>query len=199
MGKQSNGAAPGEVRIIGGQWRSRRIPVPAALGLRPTADRMRETLFNWLQFEIPKARCLDLFAGSGALGFEAASREAAQVVMIERNPQVAQHLRTQAQRLAAHHIEVIQTDALHYLQQSPDTPFDVIFLDPPFQQNLVPQTLLALSHPGWLSPKAVIYVEQEKQTPAPPLPPGFFWDKEKIAGQCAYRLARRLALVAASS
>lgn len=198
MGK-TKAPVPGEVRIIGGQWRSRRIPVPAALGLRPTADRMRETLFNWLQFDIPKACCLDLFAGSGALGFEAASREAAQVVMIERNPQVAQHLRTQAQRLAAHPIEVIQSDALQYLQQRPASAFDILFLDPPFQQNLLPQTLLALSRPGWLSPNAVIYVEQEKQAPAPPLPPEFYWDKEKIAGQCAYRLARRLALVAASS
>ncbi len=153
--------APGKVRIISGSWRGRRLPVPDLPGLRPTSDRLRETLFNWLQADVIAARCLDLFAGSGALGLEAASRGAAQVLLIEKNPAVAAHLRSQCQTLNATQVQVQQADALQFLQQ-PAQAFDLVFLDPPFQHDLLPPVSLALEQQGWLTDHAKIYVEMEK-------------------------------------
>ena len=121
----------GSVRLIAGQWRGRKLPIVDVEGLRPTGDRVKETLFNWLQTQIPGARCLDLFAGSGSLGFEAASRGAAEVIMVERDPTVVGCLQASAERLSAAQVTILQTDAAAYLQTSPD-PFDIVFLDPPF-------------------------------------------------------------------
>ncbi|NIC42152.1 16S rRNA (guanine(966)-N(2))-methyltransferase RsmD [Aquabacterium sp. A08] len=122
----------GEVRIIGGQWKRSKLTVPVRPGLRPTPDRVRETLFNWLGQDLRGLRCLDAFAGSGALGFEAASRGAVEVLMLELDPGLAAHLRSQAQRLQASQVRVQTGDALAGLRQAPAGAWDVVFLDPPF-------------------------------------------------------------------
>ena len=147
----------GKVRIIAGRFRGSRLDVADAPGLRPTADRVRETLFNWLQPRLPGARCLDLFAGSGALGFEAASRGAAHVLMLERDARLAQALRDCAARLKADAVEVRCTDALALLREPPAAPFDIAFVDPPFGAGLHAPALAALV--PWLAPGALVYVE----------------------------------------
>lgn len=153
-----------KIRIIGGMWRGRKLPVLDSEGLRPSGDRLRETLFNWLMPVISGARCLDLFAGTGALGLEAASRGASQVTLVEKKPQVAQHLRQQVQTLHADNVKVKTTHALQFLTQKPATPFNLVFLDPPFADDLLPATLLALNTPDFLSPQARIYIEQARTT-----------------------------------
>ena len=148
---------PSYIRIIGGQWKRQRLPVIDAPGLRPTADRVRETLFNWLGQELHGLRCLDMFAGAGALGFEAASRGAAYVLALEQSPKIAQQLRHNRERLTATQIEIIVTDAIKYVDRLPDQSFDVIFLDPPFADNLLLPALQAASR--LLSANGFIYVE----------------------------------------
>ena len=153
--------APGQVRIIAGQWRGRKLPVLALPGLRPTPDRLRETLFNWLMPMLPGAHCLDLFAGSGALGLEAASRGAASVLLIEQQAQSVTQLRNNIRTLNAPQLTVQQADALAFLQ-GPAQPFDLVFVDPPFQQNLLAPVCEALEQRHWLRPTAWIYLEMEK-------------------------------------
>ena len=185
---------PNQVRIVGGQWRGRKLSFPDLPGLRPTPDRVRETLFNWLAPVIAGSRCLDLFAGSGALGFEAASRGAARVTLVEREPQIARVLREQAQLFSAQTIEVMQADALQYLQGAPgDT--DILFLDPPFGQGLLESALAVLA--GDPSPAlAWIYLEAERNLAGNQLnallPDGFELFRSKATGQVGYHLARRL-------
>jgi 16S rRNA (guanine966-N2)-methyltransferase len=152
----SKRAAPGRVRIVGGEWRGRRIAVPARAGVRPTPDRVRETLFNWLGQRLDGAACLDLYAGSGALGFEAASRGAARVVMVEADRGVAAALGRSREQLAAAAVEIVTGDALEFLARSGER-FDVVFLDPPFRQNALPALLAAL--PPRLRRGARVYVE----------------------------------------
>ncbi|SEP85584.1 16S rRNA (guanine966-N2)-methyltransferase [Ectothiorhodospira magna] len=185
--KHPRPGAPGRLRIIGGQWRSRRLPVPDGPGLRPTPDRVRETLFNWLQPMISGARCLDLFAGSGALGFEAASRGAATVVMVERDGRVAAHLKTQVTALGAAHVEILARDGLTYLATCDDG-FDLVFLDPPYGKGLLSGCLVHLSRPGLLRPGARVYLEQALSEPAPELPTGWTVVKETQAGEVLGRL-----------
>lgn len=166
MSKATTGATrrtTGKIRIISGAWRGRRLPVPDLPGLRPTSDRLRETLFNWLRQDVIAARCLDLFAGSGALGLEAASRGAKTVLLVEKQAQLAAHLRQQCQHLQATQVQVQQSDALDFLQQ-PAQRFDVVFLDPPFQQNLLQAAVDLLQNKGWLSAEAKVYVEMAKGT-----------------------------------
>lgn len=134
---------PGKVRIISGSWRNSRLDVADLPGLRPTPERVRETLFNWLQPRLPGARCLDLFAGTGVLGFEAASRGAGSVVLVERDPSLVRRLNEAKSRLRADVVEVIQADALSWLQAA-HPPFDIVFIDPPFAQGLWQQVLPAL-------------------------------------------------------
>lgn len=183
-----------QVRIGGGAWRGRKLSFPDSAGLRPTPDRVRETLFNWLAPVIAGSRCLDLFAGSGALGFEAASRGAAEVVLVERDAAVVKSLREQQMRLAAAQIHIVQADALQFLH-GPPQPFDIVLLDPPFGQNLLEAALAALA-PGWLAPTAWIYLEAERAVGAEALhallPPGFELFRGKVAGQVGYHLARRM-------
>ncbi|MCU0973474.1 MAG: 16S rRNA (guanine(966)-N(2))-methyltransferase RsmD, partial [Burkholderiales bacterium] len=131
------------VRIIGGAWRRRFVHFPAVEGLRPSPDRVRETLFNWLGHDLTGLACLDLYAGSGALGFEAASRGAARVLMVERDRVVARALRENAARLAATQVEVVQADALAHLRHDTRM-YDVVFLDPPFSEDLLPAVLPAV-------------------------------------------------------
>ncbi len=150
------------LRIIGGEWRSRRLAFADAPHLRPTPDRVRETLFNWLQGRIAGARCLDLFAGSGALGFEALSRGAKQVVMVEKHAVAANCLRQNIQVLQATGAQLIHDDALRYLQRE-TTSFDLIFLDPPFRQDLLPKVLNLIHTRGLLHGDGLIYLEQEAE------------------------------------
>lgn len=175
---------PGVVRIIGGTWRGRRLPVASSAGLRPTPDRVRETLFNWLRPHLPGARCLDLYAGTGALGFEAASQGAAQVVMVEHAEAVVWQLRESAHMLAEPGVEIVAGRAEDYLAGAPQ-PFDVVFVDPPYAQAIEP--VLARLAAGWLRPASLIYVERG----APFAPPaGFETVKSGRAGQVHYLLLR---------
>ncbi|WP_343815021.1 16S rRNA (guanine(966)-N(2))-methyltransferase RsmD [Colwellia asteriadis] len=175
----------GQIRIIAGKHRGRKLPVLMADGLRPTTDRVKETVFNWLMPYIPQAQCLDCFAGSGGLGFEALSRGAKTVTLIELNKAAAKQLQANKALLSANEINVINNDALSFLQQTTDT-FDVVFIDPPFRQNLVAQTAIALNA-GKLTDNAMIYVEMEVES-TQQLPSNWALLKEKTAGQVIYQL-----------
>lgn len=176
------------LRIIGGEHRGRQITFPDGAGLRPTADRVRETLFNWLQGVIPGARCLDLFAGSGALGFEAASRGARRVVMVEAAPRVAQRLAENVAEFGLEgRVKVVRDDAIAWLAR-PAECFDVVFVDPPFAADLVPAVIERLAGSGWLAAQAWVYLEQDTRSPLVALPAGWRVVRDKRAGQVAYRL-----------
>lgn len=184
------GARSNQVRIIAGQWRGRRLTFPDTDGLRPTSDRMRETLFNWLTPVLPGARCLDLFAGSGALGFEAASRGASRVVMNDRNPQVVRALQASRAQLAADQVDVLNGDVRSCLACT-EGPFDVVFLDPPFAQpDLLGEAVALLNQPLWLKPGAFIYVELPATRDAVDMPVGWELYRQKQAGGVSYRLYR---------
>jgi 16S rRNA (guanine(966)-N(2))-methyltransferase RsmD len=156
------------VRIIGGVWRSRVIRFPASADVRPTPDRVRETLFNWLGQDLTGRRCLDLFAGSGALGFEALSRGAAEVVMVERSRNVLAVLRENAARLGAGapRLRLVLGDALHFLDSPGEARFDVVFVDPPYGSGLAGEVLARL--PASLARDAVVYVESDARVAAAP-------------------------------
>ena len=177
-----------KIKIIGGQWRSRQIDVLDAQGLRPTPSRVRETLFNWLQADIVNSHCLDLFAGSGALGFEALSRGAKTVVQIERNPLACHVLRKNAQTLATSSIKLQQADAFEYLQTAETRPFDIVFVDPPFFQGFVLQSCDLLERHGWLSGYTKIYIESEHELELTTLSSSWHLLKHKRAGDVMYRL-----------
>ena len=175
----------GKIRIIAGQYRGRRIAVPDKPDLRPTPDRVRETLFNWLGQDLSGRACLDLFAGSGALGFEAASRGAARVVMVESDRAVLRALQDSVRLIGASQIELVSGDAFAFLRASRER-FDVVFLDPPFRQNALPALLDAL--PPHLAPGARVYVE----APAPCEPDESWRElKRSRAGQVSYQLLER--------
>jgi 16S rRNA (guanine966-N2)-methyltransferase len=179
------------VRIIGGAWRGRRIPVLAHAELRPTADRIRETLFNWLRADVAGARCLDLFAGSGALGFEALSRGAREAVFVERSAPAAANLRTQLERLGATDRAQVQCrDAEGYLRE-PGATFDLVFLDPPFGSGALEGALAQLAGGDRLAPGGLVYLEAERSAGVPALPPGWRLLRSKFAGEVGYHLARR--------
>ncbi|WP_444945934.1 16S rRNA (guanine(966)-N(2))-methyltransferase RsmD [Microbulbifer sp. VTAC004] len=173
-----------QLRIIGGLWRGRKLQFAPVEGLRPTGDRLRETLFNWLQFYLPTAHCLDLFAGSGALGLEALSRGAASVDFVELNPHAARTLKQQLQLLGAQRAQVYNCEAADFLASS-DKQYDIVFIDPPFAKDLWQESLSALE--GHLSAEALIYIETPRNTP-PPVLPNWQLIKEKRAGQVCMRL-----------
>ena len=175
------------LRIIGGEWRGRRIRFPGVPGLRPTPDRVRETLFNWLAAVVPGSRCLDLFAGSGALGIEALSRGAASAVFVERDRDAAARLRETLAVLAPHRATVVEGDALAWLAGAPE-PFDVAFVDPPFDAGLQAAAVAALAR-GWLAPGARVYVEMRSADGKPALPDGFVLHRTGEAGEVGYHLA----------
>jgi 16S rRNA (guanine966-N2)-methyltransferase len=181
---------PGKIRIIGGHWRGRKLPVLAQEGLRPTPDRVRETLFNWLAPVIEGARCLDLFSGTGALCLEALSRGASGVVMVEQSKQVANQLRHNIATLAAaDRATVIEANAVDYLRGTPE-PFDVIFLDPPFASDLIARGSELIDKHGWLKPGGFIYVEAPAVMQPLPVPSHWTVLKGKQAGQVGYHLLR---------
>jgi 16S rRNA (guanine966-N2)-methyltransferase len=178
------------LRIIGGEWRGRRIRFPAVEGIRPTPDRVRETLFNWLAAVVSGSRCLDLFAGSGALGLEALSRGAAAVTFVERDRAAASGLRATAELLAPDRAVVVQADANSWLARD-TTPFDIVFLDPPFDSDLLAGALDALESRGWLAADAWIYVEMPARGGPPPIPASWRLHRSGRAGEVGYHLARR--------
>lgn len=185
--KKSQSAGSGQIRIIGGQWRGRKLPVPARPGLRPTTDRMRETLFNWLAPSMVDAHCLDCFAGSGALGLEALSRYAASAMLIEMDRAVSQQLLKKLATLKASNGKVLNANTLSILAQS-GTPHNVVFVDPPFHKGLLDETLHLLEKNGWLANEAIIYVESAEENGLPEVPASWALHREKVAGQVAYRL-----------
>jgi 16S rRNA (guanine966-N2)-methyltransferase len=178
-------AKAGKIRIIGGEYRGRRIAVPERGDLRPTPDRVRETLFNWLGQTLEARSCLDLFAGSGALGFEAASRGASRVVMVENDRGVFSNLQKTLVLIRAKQVDLVFGDAFDYLKKSTER-FDVVFLDPPFRQNALPALLEDLRER--LAPGARVYVEAPRA-----LEPGEPWRelKRSRAGQVSYQLLER--------
>ncbi|MCS6068610.1 16S rRNA (guanine(966)-N(2))-methyltransferase [Klebsiella variicola subsp. variicola] len=188
--KKPNHAGSGQIRIIGGQWRGRKLPVPEsrACGRPPTG--FAKPFFNWLAPSIVDAHCLDCFAGSGALGLEALSRYAASTTLLEmeprRSPAVAKNLAT----LKADRGKVITTNTLSFLSQ-PGTPHQIVFVDPPFRQGLLEETLRLLETQGWLADEALVYVESEVENGLPPVPANWQLYREKVAGQVAYRLYQR--------
>ena len=186
--RRRGGALPGAVRIIGGKWRGRRLAVVEAPGLRPTADRIRETLFNWLTPAIDGARCLDLFAGTGALGLEALSRGAAAVCFVEYQAAVARALEASLERLGCDTAQVVVADARRFLGGRPRR-FDVVFLDPPFDDDVGLGDLCTLLGTGWLAGDARVYLEMPRDQGLTVLPPGWTVLREKSAGQVRYALA----------
>ena len=181
--------AMGEVRVIAGLWRGRKLPVLNAEGLRPTTDRVKETLFNWLMMDVANARCLDCFAGSGSLGIEALSRQAQAVFFLEKFATAAQQLKKNLASLKTDNGTVINTDTLAYLaQKNNENPFDIIFIDPPFHHQFVPQILPLLQQNNWLAENALIYVETEKNHPPLLLAKNWQVIKEKSAGMVTSRL-----------
>lgn len=181
-------AGSNQLRIIGGQWRGRKLRFADAKGLRPTLDRVRETLFNWLQYDIVGARCLDLFSGSGALGLEALSRHAGEVVMLDTNPAAIKNIQQNLLQLGAENARLFNLDAREYLSQPQAIPFDIIFLDPPFNQQLLAPCIHLLETRQWLSRGALIYIEVEKNLGTPVIPDSWKMLKEKKTSQLAYYL-----------
>ncbi len=179
----------GSIRIIAGLHRGRKLPVLMAEGLRPTTDRVKETVFNWLMPFIQDTNCLDCFAGSGGLGFEALSRGASHVSLIELNKAAAQQLTENKILLQANNISVINSDALNFIRKNSQK-FDVVFLDPPFRKNFVEQTALLLNENS-LADNALIYIEMESEDNNQQLPLNWKLLKEKIAGQVIYRLYQK--------
>lgn len=173
------------MRIIGGAWRSRLISFPPRKDLRPTPDRVRETLFNWLGQDLTGKTCLDLFAGSGALGFEAASRGARRVIMVESDAKVFSALAASRAALAAASVELRRADALEFLRSDTGV-YDVVFLDPPYQADYWPRLVPLL--PPRLAPGALVYHESAA---SPGLPPGWEVWRQGQAGQVGYRLLKR--------
>lgn len=179
----------GKLRIIGGDYRRRQLPVLDRPGLRPTPDRVRETLFNWLGQQLYGQRVLDLFAGTGALGIEALSRGAAQVDFIERDSTVAAYITQNLVTLGATRGHVTSRDALMFLDQSA-SPYDLVFLDPPFHQGLAAPCCSVLEQAGWLAADAMIYLETERAL-APVVPANWQLHRETQAGESTARLYQR--------
>lgn len=182
------GSRSRELRIVAGAWRGRRLRFPAGVDLRPTPDRVRETLFNWLQPHIAGSRCLDLFAGSGALGLEALSRGAAAVVFVERNALTARALEERLAQWQASGARVEHCDARRFLGGSPPQPFDIVFLDPPFAAGLLSDVAADLDGGGWLAPRALVYVECAAREGLPELPAQWRCLRSGRAGEVGYHL-----------
>jgi 16S rRNA (guanine966-N2)-methyltransferase len=188
--KRPDRTLPGRLRIVAGKWRSRLLPVIDAPGLRPTSERIRETLFNWLGPGIEGAQCLDLFAGTGALGIEALSRGAKKLLFVEKSASVAAAIRKNLGDLEATNAEVYHDDAVNFLNKSDPQSFDIVFLDPPFDMDLLAKSCGLLQEKGWLAANAIIYLEQSRGREKPVLPAGWVISHEKVAGKVSYSLVR---------
>jgi 16S rRNA (guanine966-N2)-methyltransferase len=181
---------PGRLRIVAGKWRSRLVPVADAPGLRPTSARIRETVFNWLAPSVEGSRCLDLFAGTGALGLEALSRGARSVVFVEQSPVACNSLRSSMKLLDATGGLLVQADARRYLAAGDLPQFDIVFLDPPFADNLIGDLCRLLQDSGCLASKARVYIEQDRAAEPATLPYGWTTIHEKTAGNVRYSLVK---------
>ena len=188
--KQKSGSQAGRLRIVAGNWRSRLLDIADVEGLRPASERVRETLFNWLSPVIHGANCLDLYAGTGALGLEALSRGAASAVFVERSPVAVRQLRRNIELLDARGATVLQQDALNWLDGDVEQRFDIVFLDPPFAADLLGETCRLLHERDCLAEGAFVYLEQAAKADAPELPAGWQLVKDRQAGQVRYMLAR---------
>ncbi len=186
---RNDSRATGTVRIIGGRWRGTKLPVPDVAGLRPSSDRVRETLFNWLQQAVPGARVLDLFAGTGALGLEALSRGAATATLVERDRGACTGLRTSIERLGAgDRVQLVQADALSWLAGAAGGPFDIVFVDPPFADGLWARVIVGLA--PHMAADAWLYLESARGVAADP-GPGWALHREGATREVDYRLYRR--------
>lgn len=188
-GRRNGAQKPGRLRIVAGKWRRRLLPVVDVAGLRPTPERIRETLFNWLSPRIDGARCLDLCAGSGALGFEALSRGARRAVLVERAPTAVRGLRESARLLeAGDDVQIVAGDALQFLSRQAGEQFDLVFLDPPFKDALLPDLCRLLHEGNWLADSALVYLERDRGMPTVALPPGWTVVKQSAAGNVSCML-----------
>ena len=186
--KKRSKSGSGRLRIVAGNWRGRRLPVPDLPGLRPTPERVRETLYNWLMHWIPKKHCLDLYAGTGALGFEALSRGAASCTFVERNPEACRLLRQNAATLGAPNATVLQGDAISQLGSLPRDSVDLVFLDPPFDDSNISDLCRRLEQSGILKAGARVYAEQDRGAGPIELPPVWATCKTGKAGKVSYSL-----------
>jgi 16S rRNA (guanine966-N2)-methyltransferase len=178
----------GQIRIIGGQWRGRKLQFTATTGLRPTPDRVRETLFNWLAPDIASARCLDLFAGSGALGLEALSRGADHCTFIDAAASSVEDIGQQLDKLECQQAELVKMDGLHWLQQAMPGSYDIVFLDPPFGKSLLTPSCTLLAQRGLLKPGARVYLEAAVGEEQALVPASWTLRGDKRAGEVCYRL-----------
>ena len=181
----------GFIRIISGQWRGKKLPVKDKQGLRPTTDRTKETLFNWLMHDIHNANCLDCFSGSGSLGFEALSRYAKYCTFLELDKQVIKQLKINIEMLNVNNAEIIQGDSLHYLNKIANKQYNIVFIDPPFNQGLAQPCIEQLESKNHLASHCLIYIEVESELTDLSIPD--HWDllKEKKSGQVHYQLFRK--------
>ncbi|WP_225639473.1 16S rRNA (guanine(966)-N(2))-methyltransferase RsmD [Candidatus Profftia sp. (ex Adelges kitamiensis)] len=179
-----------KIRIISGLWHGRKISIPSIPGLRPTTDRIRETLFNWLTPVIYNARCLDCFSGSGVLGLEAISRQASHATLLEYNSIVAAQLKKNVALINTDKVIVQNIDTLQWLLY-PSHPYKIVFLDPPFRKNLLDKTINLLENNGWLSDNSYIYVETEVDNTTVEFPINWSVHRKKVAGQVSYSLYKR--------
>ena len=189
--RKTGKSRPGRLRIVAGKWRSRLLDIADVPGLRPTSQRIRETLFNWLMPAIHGARCLDLFAGTGALGLEALSRGARSVVFIEKSATAVATLRKNCQALGADGAVIRQTDAVDYLRRNTEDSFDVVFLDPPFDEDRNEELCRLLAEHSLLADQGFAYLEQDRGRELPGLPEGWQVLKNKTAGNVRYMLVQR--------
>ena len=184
------GSGTGELRIIGGDWRSRKLRFPDSGGVRPSPARTRETLFNWLNFHLAGSRCLDLFAGSGALGMEALSRGAAQATLVDHTPALAKALRDNLRLLGTSKGDVACQDVEQFLARRDGPGYDIVFMDPPFRQGWLERLIPLLDAQQWVTPGGWIYVEHESERALPAVPASWHLHRQKSAGQVSYCLFR---------
>lgn len=187
---KTRGSPSGRLRIVAGKWRSRLLPVADVPGLRPTSERVRETLFNWLAPTIEGSRCLDLFAGTGALGIEALSRGADSVEFVENSKVAVSALRESISALGAKNAVIHEADAMAFLKTEPSRPFETVFMDPPFATVSYEELCRLLAGHGWLAKGANVYLEQDSNQRVLELPDGWALSKEKVAGNVRYSLIR---------
>ena len=188
--KADKKSPPGRLRIVAGNWRSRLLEIADVPGLRPTSERIRETLFNWLAPHVAGTRCLDLFAGTGALGLEALSRGAASATFVERSKRAAGMLRRNVDALDAEGATVLEADAFSFLQRRDIEPFDLVFLDPPFAADSLEELCRLLDEGPLLAQGALVYVEEDRARPAVKLPARWQIVRSKEAGNVRYSLVR---------
>ncbi|MCE0559359.1 16S rRNA (guanine(966)-N(2))-methyltransferase RsmD [Motilimonas sp. E26] len=191
--KAINPTKDGQIRIIAGQWRGRKFPVKDLEGLRPTTDRVKETVFNWLAMDVRDANCLDCFSGSGSLAFEALSRYASAAILIEKDKLAAKQLANNLAAVKASNGKVVCTDSITHLSKPASQQFDIVFVDPPFRKGLLEPCCEQLESNNWLSTNALIYIEREKELTNPRLPTNWQLIKDKVAGQVIYQVYQRQA------